>query len=115
MLLPGLPSLSRLLGGRPPPPASQQSDLGCAIWGTWPEGGDHLSSSALQAVEHSVGQLETSLDGKKLLDEGLRGVGCNFCTSQPSLITAGLDHLGSGYRMAREEVCPGRRRKRPRL
>ena len=36
-------------------------------------------------------------------------------TLRPLLLALGLDHLDYGYRMAREEVYSGRRRKRPRL
>ena len=76
---------------------------------TRPEGRDHLGSDALQMAERPMGRLETSLNGEKLLAKGLRGVGRDFCSSQPSLVAASLDGLTSGNGVTRKVLYARRK------
>src|SRR5215216_197734 len=58
-----------------------------------------------------MSQLETSLNGEKLLVERPRGVGRDLRTSLPSLIAASLDGLAGSNGVAREELCARRKKK----
>ena len=83
---------------------------GAQSWSAWPEGGDHLGSSALKTAERPMRRLETSLDGKHLLGKGPRGVGRDFCTNPSSLVAASLDGLAGGKSMTRKELCARKRK-----
>ena len=79
-----------------------------------PEGGQHLGPDMLKAAERPVSRLEASVDSNELLVEGPGHIGCDFCTSLPSLIAASLDGLAGGNGVARKEVCiKGKRSLKP--
>ena len=58
-----------------------------------------------------MSRLETSLDDKKLLAKGPRGIGRDLCASLPSFIAASFDGLASGDGVAREVLCARRKKK----
>ena len=58
-----------------------------------------------------MSRLETSLNSEKLLAEGSRGIGCDFCTSLPPLIAASFDGLAGGNGVTRKALCARRKKK----
>ena len=66
----------------------------------------------LQTVQQAVSRPKPGLNAEDLFTKGSGGISSDLRTLCPLLLALGLDHLGSSYRMAREEVCPGRRRKK---
>ena len=62
-------------------------------------------------AESPMRRLKTSLDGEQLRGEGSRGVGRDFRTSQPLLITASLDGLAGGDGVTRKILYTRRKKK----
>ena len=58
-----------------------------------------------------VSRAKPRMNAEDLFTKGPGGISGDLRALCPSLLALGFDHLGSSYNMAREEVCPGRRRK----
>ena len=62
-------------------------------------------------MHHLMSQPKAGLDAEKLLAKGPGGIDSDLCIVRPSVLAIRLNGLVGGTRVAREEVCSGKKQR----
>ena len=68
-----------------------------------------MGPDTLKTTQHSMSRPKASLDAEKLLAKAAGGIGSNLRAFRPPFFTISLISLVGSIRVARKEVCSGRK------
>lgn len=74
-----------------------------------------MGPDMLKTAQHPMSWPKTGLDAEKLFAKGPGGIGSDLRTFRPSFFTISLNSLVGSARVARKEVCLGRKQRSQKL